>query len=378
MQSKTPPPSVLARTLLFVLAMTMAAAGAAATLEQDVAAKIEQLRAIKAGQSDQTWLTYNKEMDAAWQFYTAHKPEVLPVLRAQLKAEMAREQPSDMVLLDVGLFVHENDAAEGKAVARDALFRLNPRAAIINENRKELFELTHAAAEDHDPRVLDFIDRNFLAADQKIDMPEHTLELDGTLVCVFLYGAYGEGAETHLDAQLSSSASAKRVLEVLAWLGSPDSVRQAGEALSVSPNYETLARVTAVMMQVGGPAGRDFMLKLDASKLDSQSREYLAKVRPAIQAMSFASIRTSMAKLSGDQKLSDAEVKSRIEAMIANGGKDERTSPLAILDSTLGADVLIPSLLQARSRALYRFSDQSLGAVDAANAVVNGLRYRGH
>ena len=74
---------------------------------------------------------YNRQMDSAWKFYASHKPGILPILRAQLNAEIAREQPRDLVLLDVGLFVHENDGAEGKALARDALFRLNPRVAII-------------------------------------------------------------------------------------------------------------------------------------------------------------------------------------------------------------------------------------------------------
>jgi len=130
-------------------------------------------------------------------------------------------------------------------------------------------------------------------------------------------------------------------------------VRQVGDVLSASPNYETFSRVTAFMMQAAGPAGRDFMLKLDPSKLDPQSHEYLSKIHSAIQAMSFETIRGSLVGFPGDKKLADAEVRLRIDAMIANLGKDERTSPLAILDSGLGPDILIPSLLKVRSRSLY-------------------------
>jgi hypothetical protein len=367
----------LVGVLLGILAAAMSVPGTAATLEQDVAARLDQLRAIKAGQSDATWATYNKQMDDAWKFYVSHEPEILPILRGQLKAEIARGQPSDAVLLDIGLFVHENDGSEGKALARDALFRLNAGAAVIIDNWKELFELTHAVTEDHDPRVLDLIDRHFLNSDRKIYIAEHSLELDGTLVCVFLYGAYGLDSEQHLRAKLQDRSVAKRVLELLVWLGSPDSVSQVGEALAVSPNYETLARVTAFMMQMAGPSGRDFMLKLDPNKLDPQSREYLAKIRPAIQGMSFDTIRSSFAQAPGGKKLTDAEVKSRIDAMSLNFGKDERTSPLAILDSGLGADFLIPSLLKLRPRSLYRLSDEALSEVEASNAIVNGLRYRG-
>jgi hypothetical protein len=376
--SNSPRQRALAVSLLVLLTGSIATISRAATLEQETATRIDQIRAIKSGQSHETMETYNRQMDAVWKFYAAHKPEILPILRAQLKAEIARDQPSDLVLLDVALFVHESDGAEGKALAQDALFRLTPRAAIVNENYKELFELTHAVAADRDRRVLDFIDKNFLTTQQTIFIPQHALKLDGTLMCVFLYGVFGTDVEEHLWARLQDPSVAKRVLELLGWLGSPDSLRQVGNALTVVPGYDTFARVTAFMMQVAGPSGREFMLKLDPTKLDPQSRDYLAKIRQAVQGMSFEAIRSSLAQTPGDKKLSDAEMKSRIDAMIANYGQDERTSPLAVLDSGLRSEVLIPSLLKVRSRALYRLSDEALSDVEATNAVVNGLRYRGH
>jgi hypothetical protein len=182
MSSKPARQCVLVASLLGILAAVVATTTGAATLEQETATRIEQIRAIKAGQSSAIMETYNQEMDATWKFYASHKPEILPILRARLKAEIGREQPSEMVLLDVGLFIDENDSLEGKALAREALFRLNPRAAVVKENWKELFELVHGAAEDHDARVLDVIDRNFLTSDEKIFIPQHALQLDGTLV----------------------------------------------------------------------------------------------------------------------------------------------------------------------------------------------------
>src|SRR6266702_623127 len=224
----------------------------AATLEQETLTQLNLIRAIQAGRTEGTYAAYNKQMDAAWQFFAANKPQVLPILRSQLKAELAREQPSDLVLLDIGFFLNENEAGEGKSLARDALFRLNPRSPIIEANHKELFEFIHTVAQDHDPRVLDLIDSEFLSSDQKIFVPQHALELDGTLACVFLYGAYGEDSERALRARLRDRSAVKRVLEVLAWLGSPDSVQAVGDALSASPNYETFSRVTSFMMQAGG------------------------------------------------------------------------------------------------------------------------------
>jgi hypothetical protein len=132
------------------------------------------------------------------------------------------------------------------------------------------------------------------------------------------------------------------------------------------------------MMRAGGKAGRDFMLTLAPDKLDPQSREYLSKIRAAIQNASFETVKSSFAKLPGEKKLPDAEVKSRLSAMIVHFGQDDRTNPLAILDSGLESDFLITQLLEVRSRTLYRLSDEALSDVEVTNALINGLRYRGH
>ena len=63
--------------------------------------------------------------------------------------------------------------------------------------------------------------------------------------------------------------------------------------------------------------------------------------------------------------------------MIANFGDDERTSPLAILDSGLPGKFMVPKLLQVRSRTLHRISDEALGGVRVTNAALNALYFRG-
>ena len=360
------------------LSVVFAGGAGAASLEQQTASHIDAIRTIRAGQSAATVDAYNKRLDSTWQFLTSHEPDVLPVLRKLLTAEMASPQPSDFVLLDIGFFLHQNDGADGKAVARDALFRLNPGDPVVTENRKELFEFADLAAQDHDPRVLGLIEHAFLTSDDKIFIPEHSLQLDGTLTCVFLYGAYGPDSESALRAKLATPALTNRVLEILGWLGSPESVKAVGSTLSASPSYETVSRVAGFMMRNGGPAGREFMLGLAPEKLDSQSQHYLAGIRDSIRDTSFAQIRSSFTAFPGDKQLSDAEVKARLDAMLANFGKDDRTSPLAILDSGLNEDFLIAELIKVRSLMLYRLSDEAFNDVEVTNAVINGLRYRGH
>jgi hypothetical protein len=349
----------------------------AGTLEQETLAHLNEIRAIAVGGTEKQNAAYNKQMDGAWQFFNANKPVVLPILRSQLQAELGKDQPSDLVLLDIGLFLNANATGEDTSLARDALFRLNPRSAIIQTNFLELFEFVHSVAQDHDPRVLGLIETTFLSSDQSVFIPQHFLTLNGTMTCVFLYGAYGADSEQVLRAKLKDPSATKRVLEVLAWLGSPDSVRAVGETLAASPDYETFSRVTSFMMRAGGVAGREFMLTLAPDTLDARSREYWSKVHAAIQQASFETVRKSFAELPGENKLTDSEVKSRLDAMIAQSGRDDRTSPVAILDSGLESDFLITQLLEVRRRTLYRLSDEALDDVKITNALINALRYRG-
>lgn len=367
-----------AKWLLYVtvLVLTWGGCASAQSLEQETAARLEQIRNIKADQGDEAIKVFNQQMDQTWQFFSANKPQVLPLLRQELEREISRVQPNDLLLLDVGYFVFQNDTAQGKSLALNALLHLNPGAPVIIANDKELFEFTYAAAREGDPRILDFIDSVFLAKDHAIFIPQHALKLDSTLLCVFLYGVLGPVSEDHLREKLKDKRVASRALETLVWLGSPASAPAVQQALSADPRYQTFARVTAFMMQSAGPDGRNFILNTPSEPLDSQSKQYLGKILPAVRSTSYASMHASFSKMGGDQKLADSEVRARLTAMIQNYGKDDKTSPLAILDSHLDRAFLIEQLVQVRRSTLYRLSDEALSDVEMTNALINTLRYK--
>jgi hypothetical protein len=202
------------------------------------------------------------------------------------------------------------------------------------------------------------------------------LHLDETLVCVFLYGVFGEGAEEHLRPLLREARLSRRALEILIWLGSPAAVPEVKAAYGASRDYETFIRMTAFMMKAGGPEGRAAMLELRPADLDAKSRDYLAKVKPAIVSASYESLRKQFRATGASAKLSDDEVKARLAAMNARHGKDETTSPGSILDATLPGELLIGELVKIRARTFHRLSDEALSDVEMTNALINTLRYR--
>ena len=289
-------------TLLFA---TLATNANAATLAQDTADWLEKIRAVRVSEDEALIAKFNSDMDGAWKFFLANRAAVLPLLRAELKSEIAKPAPNQMLLLDIGYFVLQQDDPLGQPLALDALFRIDPSQPVIQWNIKQLFEFAHGAARKRDPRVLPLIAKTFLVAEHRVFIPQHHLTLDPTLICVFLYGAYGPDAEAAVSAQLTSKAATTRALEILVWLGTPASVRSVGDTLLVSPDLETTQRVTAYMMQAAGPAGREYMLSLDTSALDVGAREYISKVRAAIESTTFEKYRTSFVRLPGDAKLAD-------------------------------------------------------------------------
>jgi hypothetical protein len=349
----------------------------AGTVESETLMHLDKLRAVTTGADKKTTEQYNNQMNSAWTFFNANKKAALPTLRSQLSLELEMSQPNPLLLLDVGYFLYQQETVSDKSLAKRALFRLDPAAEIVRWNQQELFDFAHAVASDRDSRILDLIDKAFLKEKVSLYVPQHALTLDETLVCVFLYGAYGSDSETHLKALLRDHKLTPKIIEILAWIGSPDSDQDVKTAMQASRDYETFARATAFMMKLGGPQGRAIMLRVDPKELDTKSQEYYGKIRKQVEAASYESLRGQFAGLPGHAKIDNEALKKRLSAMYANYGKDDETSPMDILDSSLPGDFLISELTRIRSRSFQRVSDEALSDVEMTNALLNTLRYRG-
>lgn len=343
--------------------------------EQETLNHLNNIRAIKAGGSDSDVQKYNRQMDEAWAFFNKNKGVSLPVLRAQLTAELGKSARSELLVMDSAYFLQTEGESGDKTLARRALFSLDTSAEIIRWNHDELFKFSHAVAPDRDPKFLEFVDKNFLRGKVTVIVPQHALTLDETLVCVFLYGAYGRDVEEHLLPFLRDPALQKKVIEILTWLGSPKSVNAVASVITSSPNYDTFARATGFMMGSGGPESRSAMLAIDPQKLDAKSRDYFAGIRARVQEVSFESQSKQFDRMPGEI-VKDEELKKRLAAMYENFGNDDKTSPKSVLVSTLPREYLIEQLARIRARTFQRISDEALSDVEVTNVLINTLRYR--
>jgi len=356
------------------LALGLALPAAAQDAERDVSRHVEALRAMLPDntRSDE----YNREMDDAWKDFDARRAKSLPLLRATLIAEAKRADPSQMVLLDIGYYLYTRGSAIDKDAALSALFAVDPRAPIVRHNEHQLFYFTLSVASDRVPRVLDFVDRAFLENDVQVVIPPNGLTLDSVLTTVFLYGVYGEGAESHLWPLLEDPKWERRALEVLIWIGTPASNSAVREAIYRHRDYETFARATAFLMQDGGPGGRDIMLAIDPKQLEPQAAQFYEVSRPRVEASNYAWYKGLFERSPGPEKIPDAELRKQLSAMPAHSRPGEPLAPKAIFASTLPREDLLKLLLSARHAMFERVSDEALGDVKTTNMLLNGLRYR--
>lgn len=342
-----------------------------------VLAHLDRIRAVRAGGGKAATEEFNRQMDEAWRFFKGHSTVALPALREQLALEVRKAKPNQLVLLDVGFFLHTEGAPEDRDLAREALFALDPAADIVRANDRELFDFTRRVAASRDPRTLAFVDRAFLRGDVTVFVPEHALTLDETLVCVFLYGVYGDGAEQHLVPLLRDPAVTRRAMEILIWIGSPAAIPEVKAAYARTRDDAIFARMTTFMMKAAGPEGREAMLSLRPEELDPKSAEYLRTVLPAVRETGYQTLRQAFGPPDTAPRLDEKELRKRLAAMVANDGRDDSTEPRSILASAVPATELVAELAKVRTAAFHRLSDEALTDVEVTNALMNALRYRG-
>ena len=359
----------------FVLGLVLSLP-ARADAEADIQAALQHIRGLTVTQGAQATAAANQALDADWKVLSANKAAALPVMRSQYQAELAAKAPSQFFLLDIGYFLYGDGVASDKAMALQGLMRLDTTSPIIQANTQELFNFAYAATRDHQPGMTAFVDRVFLPGQNHVYVPQHALDLDPTLQCVFLYGVMGPDMETHLDDLLGQGVQMQRVLEVLNWLGTERSIPAATIVLKAHPNDAVFQRLVGYFMGVGGPTGRQSLLDLDKAGLSEVSRAGYSKLEPAVKAQDYPAMLTELQSLGPGEQIEDAAMRARLDAMVAHDGRDDAMAPASILMSTLPTDELLSRMLVVRASMFNRLSDEALDDVEITNHIIDALQYR--
>jgi len=249
----------------------------------DIMNKINLLRGVQPTLNAIEIEKLNTRMDEVWQFVESHKTAAVPILKKELSAALVRDKLDEFFVMDIGYLLYHIEGNDAESLSISALGKVDPESKIIKQNFKELFDFTHALAKSGHPRVLSQIDRIFLSANDSLEFwaAPHYVKLDARLICIFLYGITSPEVESYLAEKLKSAGpDNNRILEILGYLGSEQSVLRVVPILQHPADYETFSRALTMLMEVGGPAGRNAVIHLDPGALDARSKKYFLEILP--------------------------------------------------------------------------------------------------
>ncbi len=372
------------RLAVAVLAAATMMGAVAAPGDEPVLERLAQMRGLPVAAAPQEAARQRGELDAAWRWFGNNKAQALPVLRRELALELKKARPNQLVLLDVGYFLRAQGESADKALALAALLRIDPEGPAATAQGQQLFRFVHAMASEREARLLPLMDRAFLRGQVTVFLPQQGATVDETSVCIYLYGQYGAIAERHLRGLLRDEAAVHRALEVLMWVGSPDSV-PAVAALLDTPDPDTFARAATFLLRAGGPAGRDALRAFDPRKLQGKALEFYRQTQGQLGNMGFDSLVGQLADQNEERAavaagtvrgLDEAATRQVLATLHERYGNYDGINPIALARSAMPTATLIEHLVALRERSLLRVAGDTLTDVDTTNTLINILRYR--
>jgi hypothetical protein len=316
--------------------------------------------------------TLRSQLQDAWKFFIANRKEVSLPLRRELTAELRKTARNHFILLDIGYFLYTHGEPADREIAKTALFALDPDAEIVRFNQEELFRFAHAVASERDERVLPMIDAAFLR--KRADAAPCGMRTSRSTrsPCACSSTARTATARRRTCAACSPTRPvARKVLDVLIWIGSPESNANAWSAMRAG-DPETFVHGATFLMTMGGPQGRWLLLNANTRDLDARTASTTRRSAAPSKRPRFA----SCASPSATPSRCGEELKRRLAAMNAGYGRDIRVSPAAILDSGVPREFLIEQLTRTRVVLLRRLAAEVPADVQRTNALINALRYR--
>ena len=339
--------------------------------------RLQIVRSVSLNPTKSDINKYNLKRSKIWNFFLTSKRITLPILERELKAEIEKKDKNDFFLLEVGHFLFLQGSTVQKNKAVQALYSIDASKISKSFNFNKLFNFTYRVSKERYPGILAFIDGAFLSkVKQRVVISKGSVNLDNTMICVFLYGAYGPDSENHLLKSISNPLNKQRVIEVLTWVGSEQSVIQVKKTISQETDYALLTSALTYLLQNGGSEGLQVVRELNTNKFDKDLRNFYDRIQKAARMMSLESLTARYSRHPGKLEYSDQELKLRLSHMYDNGRLDRQLNPLAIINSKLPKHVLLLELGKIRHKIFSKISNQGIGDIQFINALMNTIQFR--
>lgn len=312
-----------------------------------------------------------------WSFFLANKKITLPILERELRAETVKKKKNDFFLLEIGHFLFLNGSVAQKETATRALYSIDSSKISITANFDKLFHFTYLVSKERYPGILEFVDDTFFSnVRQRIVTADQPLTLDGAIICVFLYGAYGPDSEQHLLTNFTHPKKRLFAIEILTWIGSEQSVPRVKKAIFQETDYNLLTRALTYLLQNGGPEGIQVILELPTNGFNKDLLKFYDRIHKAAKIISLESLTARYSRHPGKTEYSDEELKQNITHMYDKGKLDRQLNPVTIIKSKLSNQYLLLELSKIRRKMFSRISYLGMGDIQFINSLMNAIQFR--
>lgn len=362
------------------LAIFAAACVCAASPTDEVERNLDLLRGITIPDGSSAIARLNERMDTAWRFLEQHKAQALPRAKAELQQETNAKSPDQFFLMDVGFFLIRNDP-DVVELPLAALQHIDPTTGVIQANWQELFHFAMrlGASGKLVDSYLTEMDRIFLPNSHSVKFfaAPHWVDLNPADQIGFVYGVVGGPAAAHFDKLIAAPGQYQAlVLHTMSSVGSEADVPAVEAALYSATSFEQAAAAITALMEVGGSSGRAAVLRYDGSKTDAKTREYLNKIRNAVNGVDIAYFERQLTKVYPSKHLSKSAVRRALDQMDRHNGADDETPPIDVFRSGLPTDELIARLKKIRARSFRRENNHVFEDLPVTNLLINGLQFK--
>lgn len=366
---------------LVICALLLGLTWARAGNEAEVRQHLDFLRGIQPTKDDAALKRINTRMDEAWGFFDAHKQNALPVLQQALQTETEAKVPDQFFLLDLSFWLVRADAAHTTGLALAALERIDPAAAVIRANDRELLELVLklGTAGSETERYLRQVDRIYLANGQELNFfaAPHVVKLSTTDLLGLAYGVAGEAAAAHLcDEAAKPGTRQLQLVRILSAVCDENQAERIAAIWHASRDDEISMTVVAALMTIGGPKGRAAVRAYDASKATAAMQKNLSQVHDDVEAMNLAYFDRVLESIYPPKRMSDREVQQALDSMEKRNGADDSTPPINVFRSKLDPEKTLAQLKRIRARSFRRMNNRVFEDLPVSNLLINAFQYK--
>ena len=373
-------------TLLTVLLLLVTQPSSASEFEDKLASHAQWLRSVKAPVDRSVVKAYRKKAGAFWKEIAKNKKQNLTAITAYLGNELQKSKPSPLVLLDLAGYLAHSAIKGGKVdagILDIVMQKLDVKMPVIDGFASVYYRVVISYAGMGTDSSLPILDKILLPNRQnsfKVYRSEWGMHINVALVHSF--GVHGKKVIPYLLGQLRKGMNVNRKQRILKALRNMCTAQCNQKVYALVKDggipHKTLVHAGFILLDTGGPKGRDLFLSLDPSKFSKESAAWLNEEFAYAKKLDYQYYLTKFEKQHAkDLRIyTDSQFLVKLKRMPRNLREFLEGHPHDFTNSGIERKVLIEYLQKIRQRFYWVVNIHNNEYVSQVNQIINALYYK--